>query len=339
MRYGPTAGRAVPRAGRSGALPLLLATLTAVLSASPAPGALLQLSGTPLRGGRLRGSLSLPLERAAGGDTPVLTFSAAEHPLRLLLDTGATMTLLLPAAAARLGLRPRNEAKTAVTLAGGGLACGQLLPRRVELPPLRLTGPKDGELRLEGAEALVLPVAALPAGVDGVLGVPSLRQLPFAIDPQAGWVRFGRSATRPKQRGDAAAISLPLRWRRGLPLLDLQGRRGPLAALADTGAEGLFLAPELLPELTALGPGERLTLVGVCGDQPVTRLPVLGVTLPGTGASASAAILTPNPIFQELGVKAILGQELLRRHRQLWRLDLAEPRLELSETPDPSSKR
>lgn len=331
MAAGPGAGRAVRRAGRKAVLPLLLAALTAGLSAAPVPGALLQLSGTPLRGGRLRGSLSLPLERAAGGDTPVLTFTAAEHPLRLLLDTGATMTMLLPAAAARLGLRPLAEAETGVTLAGGGLACAKLLPRRVELPPLRLAGPSqgDGELRLEGAEALVLPVAALPAGVDGVLGVPSLRQLPFAIDPHAGWVHFGSRATRPEQRAKAAAVSLPMRWRRGLPVLDLQGPRGPLAALADTGAEGLFLAPELLPELTSLGPGERLTLVGVCGDQPVTRLPVQGVALPGAEASAAAVILTPNPIFQELGVKAILGQELLRRHRQLWRLDLAQPRLEL----------
>ncbi len=313
---------------------LLLQLLLAALTAAPAPGALLQLSGAPLRGGRLRGSLTLPLERASGGDTPVLTFTAAgqpEQPLRLLLDTGATMTLLLPAAAARLGLRPQAPGAAALTLAGGGLGCGELRPQRVDLPALRLAGfnSRDGLLRLEGAEALVLPVAALPQGVDGVLGIASLRQLPFAIDPRASRLHFGISARQASEGAAAAAISLPLRWRRGLPLLDLQGPRGPLPALADTGAEGLFLAPELRDELTPVGAAQGLTLVGVCGSQPVTRLPVLGVGLPGMGASAATVIFTPNPIFQQLGVKAILGQELLSRFRQLWRLDLASPRLEL----------
>ncbi|MFN6131728.1 MAG: retropepsin-like aspartic protease [Synechococcaceae cyanobacterium] len=325
------------------ALPLLITTLWA----APASAALLQLSGAPLRGGHLRGSLDLPLERAAAGETPVLTFTvgrgvegmvagtsrgmAGGQPLRLLLDTGATMTMLLPAAAARLGLRPQAEGEAPVTLAGGGVGCAQLRPRRLALPLLRLTGltPADGELRLEGAEALVLPVAALPQGVDGVLGVASLRQLPFAIDPKAGWLRFGSRAIQPSQGVAAAAKSLPLRWKRGLPLLYLQGPRGPLPALADTGAEGLFLAPDRQGDLTPLGPGEQITLVGICGAQPVTRLPALGVGLPGAGSSAAAVIVTPNPIFQQLGVKAILGQELLSRYRQLWRLDLASPRLEL----------
>ena len=146
--------------------------------------------------------------------------------------------------------------------------------------------------------------------------------------PRAGRVSFG-SAALPSNADEASAISLPLRWKRGLPLLDLQGPRGPLPALADTGAEGLFLSPELRQTLTPLGPGQRLTLVGVCGDQPVTRLPMLGIGLPGTEPRAAEVVLTANPIFSQLGVRAILGQELLGSHRQLWRLDLPNPRLEL----------
>jgi hypothetical protein len=41
------------------------------------------------------------------------------------------------------------------------------------------------------------------------------------------------------------------------------------------------------------------------------------------------AILTENPIFTELGVEAIVGQELLRQRRQLWRLDSQPPMLTL----------
>jgi hypothetical protein len=251
---------------------LLLQLLLAPLIAAPAPGALLQLSGAPLRGGRLRGSFNLPFERASGADTPVLAFTAAgqpEQPLRLLLDPGTTLTLLLPAAA-RLGLRPQAQGAAALTLADGGLGCGELRPRRVKLPPLCLAGPnsRDGLLRLEGAEALVLPVAALP---QGVLGIASLRQLPFASDPRASRLRFGISATQASEGAAAAAISLPLRWRRGLPLLDLQGPRGPRRD----------------------------------GD------------------------LHTQPDLQAAWVRAILGQELLSRYRQLWRLDLPSPQLEL----------
>jgi hypothetical protein len=41
------------------------------------------------------------------------------------------------------------------------------------------------------------------------------------------------------------------------------------------------------------------------------------------------AILLANPVFSLLGVEAIVGQALLGRHRQLWRLEADPPRLEL----------
>jgi hypothetical protein len=41
------------------------------------------------------------------------------------------------------------------------------------------------------------------------------------------------------------------------------------------------------------------------------------------------AIILSNPVFERLGVEAIVGQELLRSRRQLWRLDVTPPRLEL----------
>ncbi len=47
--------------------------------------------------------------------------------------------------------------------------------------------------------------------------------------------------------------------------------------------------------------------------------------LPGEPAADSRrpeeAIITGNPIFAQLGIGAIAGQELLRGRRQLWRLD------------------
>ena len=379
-------------------LPTRAADRLPVSAAASAPAhALIQLAGQPLSGGRGLGTVSLPLERAEGGHTPVLDFQvlgvgappgsgaaaagAGPAPLhrrqgariRLLLDTGATSTMVTPELAERLSLVRRPLPAGTFGLAGGGHGCADLNPQRTRLPDLLLRDPAAPPgtpgLSLEGVEALVLPVAALPAGVDGVLGAPSLRLLPIRIDPSLGRIVLGAaaldqlpfplslssSATPPAQSSaprdpqpTAPATSrsrpqrVPLRWHRGVPLLQLSTSVGPVQALADTGAEGLFLQPALAARLRPLGPAQPLRLVGFCGEQRVERRLYAGLGLgpgsgepvstpgspsPGDGPAGVEGIVTDNPIFKQLGVEAILGQELLHRHRQLWRLDQARPEL------------
>ena len=299
--------------------------------------ALIQVQGQPLAGGRVSGSAVVPLERAKGGDTPVLTFTTDRGPVRLLLDTGATSSMVRPELAARLGLRPIPLAPGAFRLAGGGADCQSLRPQRLPLPPLRMGG-----LSLVGMEALMLPVAALPAGVDGVLGVPSLRLLPVAVDPLGQRLSLGPAALRPQGPGPQPRQTLPLRWHRGVPLVSLITVAGRVEALADTGAEGLFLSPALAARLHPLNQAESLVMVGFCGTQTVRRQTFAGVAFaleplglepaalgPAALEQPREGIITENPIFSQLGVAAIVGQELLRQRPQLWRLDLQEPRLEL----------
>lgn len=335
---------------------------TPLARSSSSAAALIQRHGAAPAGGRASGSGSVPLERARGGDTPVLTFRVLGPAargggalVRLLLDTGASATMVTPALGRRLALQP--QATAAAALAGGGRDCQDLRPALVALPPLELatvagsslggsgsssavTGGTDssgtvsdgragGSVRFEGVGALMLPVAALPAGVDGVLGIPSLRQLPFRIDPAQQRLHFGAAALRsplsPPRR-------LPLEWRRGVPIVQLQGPQGAVAALADSGAEGLFISPGLARSLQPRGPAERLRLVGVCGEQSVQRQALSGLSLgrvPTARRPVWEAIITANPIFALLDVEAIVGQELLRDRQQLWRLDLPRPRLEL----------
>jgi hypothetical protein len=379
-------------------LPARAADRSPVSAAASAPAhALIQLAGQPLSGGRSRGTVSLPLERAEGGHTPVLDFqvagvgappgsgAAAARPgpvplhrrqgarIRLLLDTGATSTMVTPELAERLALVRRPLPAGTFGLAGGGHGCADLNPQRTRLPDLLLrepaAPPRTPALSLEGVEALVLPVAALPAGVDGVLGAPSLRLLPIRIDPSLGRIALGaaaldqlpfalspsssatptaRSSTPRDPQPIAAATTrsrpqrVPLRWHRGVPLLQLSTSVGPVQALADTAAEGLFLQPALAARLRPLGPAQPLRLVGFCGEQRVERRLFAGLGLgpgsggltatpgspsPGDGPAGVEGIVTDNPIFEQLGVEAILGQELLHRHRQLWRLDQARPEL------------
>jgi hypothetical protein len=173
--------------------------------------------------------------------------------------------------------------------------------------------------------------------VDGVLGAPTLRQQPLVVDPQQGRVALGRSALQWRQTMGSSPQVVPLLWRLGVPLLPLQlatsgGETIARAeALADTGAEGIFLNSPLAERLTPLGPSQPARLVGVCGLQEVKRQRLLGIgfAVPGAALEAVEAIILANPVFALLGVEAIVGQELLRARRQLWRLDAAPPRLEL----------
>ncbi len=307
-------------------MPLLLALVAA----------LIQLRGQPLSGGHLSGSATIRLERASGGDTPVLSLRSTAGTVRLLLDSGASSTMVTPELVQRLELSSRPLASQEVELAGGGSLCAALRPRRTRLPDLELASDEQqGSLRLGALEALVMPVAALPRGVDGVLGSPSLRQLPVWIDPSRQRLALGAAALAAAQ---AAAVRpslvIPLRWRRGVPLLALQTPAGPVAALADTGAEGLFLTPALAARLQPLGLAQSLKLAGFCGEQTVERRPYGGLSLAVPGQlrgqpTAVEAIRLKNPIFAQLGVEAIVGQELLRSRAQLWRLDRQPPLLEL----------
>jgi hypothetical protein len=330
--------------------------------------ALILREGQALAGGRAEGGAELPLERAAGGDTPVLPLEVAVPragqarplPLRLLLDTGAASTMVTPELAARLGLATTPLANGALALAGGGSGCAGLQPQRTRLPDLLLGRDNPNRLLLRGVEALVLPVAALPPGLDGVLGAPSLRRLPILIDPIAGRLVLGPAApaafnasrhpvaSGPPHPDRSGALTVPLRWRQGVPLVGLTRNGARVEALADSGAEGLFLSPALAARLEPVGPAKPLRLVGVCGEQRVERRRFRGLELPGaaavrpatrtgTGTGTGTAtgtvtatvegIVTDNPVFAALGVEAIAGQEWLRQHRQLWRLDLEPPQL------------
>ena len=309
----------------------------------PSAAALIQRHGPPPAGGRASGGVSRPLERASDGDTPVLTFkvaagsSADGAPVRLLLDTGASASMVTPALVQRLALKAETPPGGATALAGGGLDCAGLKPALVALPALEMASTEPGTasatapLRFEGVHALVLPVGALPAGIDGVLGIPSLRQLPIRIDPQRRLLQLGPPALiAPAAAG--APLRLPLEWRRGVPVVRLRGPGGAVDALADSGAEGLFVSPELARRLQPRGPGAAVRLVGVCGEQTVQRRPLSGLDVAGLARARQPVwqgIITANPIFRLLGVEAIVGQELLRDHPQLWRLDLPRPRLEL----------
>lgn len=112
----------------------------------------------------------LPLERRPGADGGTAALhvqaSAAGRPLRLLVDTGATNTVIARERAAGLGSRATGRF-VPVRTAGGRVEAEIHVLRQVEIGPLRL----------DALEVLVLD-RALPSGVDGLLGMDVLGRLP-----------------------------------------------------------------------------------------------------------------------------------------------------------------
>lgn len=114
--------------------------------------------------------------RVAGGAT-----------IALLLDTGASLTVLTPFAAAQSGLAPLPGQGLHLETAGGPVTASLLPPSSIALGDLTVHGVRAGQLDLR-----------LPPGVDGLLGMDVLGEFTFGIDRER---RLLRLAPRPAHGG------------------------------------------------------------------------------------------------------------------------------------------
>lgn len=96
------------------------------------------------------------------------------HGATLLLDTGASHTVLTPALAARLNLTPRpGEPKRSITVFGG---------QKVEVPFIRLPALEIGDATLVDIEVGVHAVAPDSPIIDGILGGDVLSRYRVTVD-------------------------------------------------------------------------------------------------------------------------------------------------------------
>ena len=171
------------------------------------------------------------LHRQHTGDLGALIAVDAQlggRPWRCLVDSGASIAVVSPAVAAAQRLPVRE--RTRVATVGGVVEL-----ERVELPPLDIAGQ-----RIEGLQALVLDVAQqlgdAGAGIGGLLGAPLLRERVTRLDLAGGRLHWGREID------PAAGAVWPLRWDRGLPVIELRlGDRDPAPFLFDTGNAGALV--------------------------------------------------------------------------------------------------
>ena len=130
--------------------------------------------------------------RLAQGVTVPLTVAGAHHvveaslqnqDLRLLLDTGASITTLTPNAARRLNIDYAQSQSIKLATAGG----------LVVAPLIEVSGFAVGDVKVEQLQVAVLPLFGA-GDFDGLLGMNFLRQFANSIDQQAGLLYLGEKS-------------------------------------------------------------------------------------------------------------------------------------------------
>lgn len=125
-------------------------------------------------------TVSVPLERV--GSLFVVTIQVNEtRPARLVLDTGASHTILSHAVARDLGLLAVRHTATLHTVGG---------PVQADLVPIASIRIAEAEVRDSLAAIHDLPDG--PPGVEGLLGLSVLRQFEVTLDTARNRLHLGR---------------------------------------------------------------------------------------------------------------------------------------------------
>jgi predicted aspartyl protease len=150
--------------------------------------------------------------------------------LNFLLDTGASPTVLDPRLAQKLHL---EEQPASIVVVDGRARAGRAVVPSLEFGPIRI-----GNLPVL-IEDLSFLERALPVRIDAIVGLDVLGQSSFMIDYLSREIHFGPVPRLP--------VSIPLRMREGLAIVDAEVNHSPAHLLVDTGASSLILFETKMP--------------------------------------------------------------------------------------------
>ncbi len=201
----------------------------------------------------------VPLQVLA--NRPIVDVTFGDRPARLMLDTGATHTILTDAAFSRLGLN--YDLNISVTSSG---VAGQAIARMSQ--PVRVT---IGGYRLPPTPVISISSAtALDAksGIDGLLGVDSLAAQDLDIDMPHR--KLGLYAARQCPDGPApfagpsVSFKSPANTRNYLYVPALADGQA-LSLIVDTGATSTYLSQRRLGLSDASVAGEKIVQAASSG--------------------------------------------------------------------------
>jgi predicted aspartyl protease len=215
---------------------LLLLPLIPTVSLAEDPGVAavgsgaLRTSGLPADGK----PVTVPLDDTLNGLTVAVEING--KTVRLMLDTGACLTALSPAAAKELGLDPGRQ--ISAKSSSGDLVEGRLAPTQ--------------RIAIGGAWTAREPVLVLdmPGGLAGLLGVATLADWDVRIDPAAKMLTLFPAGQEPAIAGESVlpltceVVDLADRGFRPMNLtVSVQAAGHEISTTPDTGMAGLVNLP------------------------------------------------------------------------------------------------
>jgi len=135
----------------------------------------------------LQGDYDLRLPIESVGNQHVLSVRVNGSAIvRLLIDTGATRTLLIPAAVERAGLSLANPVGKVQVSTASDIVEALLVRCSIDLEPHSITGISSGVLRRD-YDVFVYD-SPMSGGIEGLLGMDVLGQFRFYIDQQEDYL-------------------------------------------------------------------------------------------------------------------------------------------------------
>lgn len=213
-----------------------------------------------------------PTRRDRIGRVWVPTLINGRGPFRLVLDSGATRTAILPAVAARLGLR--TDRSPPVILRG--------VTGSATVPTVKADSLEVGDLYIAPTTLPLINDAF--GGAEGLLGTEGLGDKRIYIDFRKDFINIARSKGQPAESG---FITLPM-LRRPDKLISVSASVSgvPVLAILDTGAQatvGNAALRTALEKRLRDSEGTRDEIIGATGDaqsgegQLVRRIQIGGV--------------------------------------------------------------
>jgi hypothetical protein len=238
----------------------------------------------------------------------VLPLTVNGRDVRWLVDTGANITMISDAEAARLGLVTLASDGQAADLAGGKTGVRTAVAERVVI----------GRTRVENVTFLVMPAdqmpwKELPPGKQGILGLPLAIALDAIRWTRAGMCHTGSAAVD----GPASRMPANLTFRRLHVITNLEFAATKLEFILDTGNQaGTQVWERFGNEFAQLVKDRgrkgtaRLTQIGGAADHNVTVLPNLQLKVGGRDVDLEEAKLFSKPVGDDR-FHGLLGMDVL----------------------------
>jgi predicted aspartyl protease len=278
--------------------------------------AIIRLAHTKLPPPTTTGTGRVSLEPLQDGIAWTMDVKIGDRLAKVLLDTGASLSMVSPDLTQSLGLTGKELPPEETRYAVAGDGCQKMKASIYPLPVIAL-----GTAKATGLQTLQLSQAIIPENLAGILGMDLLSHFNFQIDPMRKELQLSPTSEPPKRDRNQA---IPLVMQDGVALVKVTINGDlPFLFLIDTGAESTFISPEVASKLKLSSDSMKpIQVQGFCGLEPASYTSLTEVKV-GDHAlkNIESVVLQNTAVLDSLKVDGVLGQNFLNSFHQFWYFD------------------